>query len=251
MFPREPTESEHDDDTREDAAPNIGIYIKRSAKRVPRGKTMWRKPASGTRNASAAKAAPMANVVSTRISARPTESEHDDDTREDANVGCKRDLIERVVGGKRLRPKGELTSASTFCRMKNKASQWASPAADDPETSSRSGTSRRPESVGGSRRYSGIFGGRYVLRMAGLVGAMVSFEEGHELLHELAGVNVPTNAVPDVQVAVGIVRIQILGCSVLEASGGTLVVIVGFEVRQRVERLELKNRRRNAAGRGR
>ncbi len=32
-----------------------------------------------------------------------------------------------------------------------------------------------------------------VLRMAGLVGAMVSLEEGHELLHELAGVDVPTD----------------------------------------------------------
>lgn len=31
-----------------------------------------------------------------------------------------------------------------------------------------------------------------VTRMVGLVGAMVSFEEGHELLHELAGVDVPT-----------------------------------------------------------
>ena len=31
-----------------------------------------------------------------------------------------------------------------------------------------------------------------VLRMVGRVGAMVSFEEGHELLHELAGVDVPT-----------------------------------------------------------
>jgi len=29
-----------------------------------------------------------------------------------------------------------------------------------------------------------------VLRMVGLVGAMVSFEEGHELLHDLAGVDV-------------------------------------------------------------
>ena len=34
-----------------------------------------------------------------------------------------------------------------------------------------------------------------VLRMTGLVGAMVSFEEGHELLHELAGVDVPTKHV--------------------------------------------------------
>jgi Transposase len=34
-----------------------------------------------------------------------------------------------------------------------------------------------------------------VLRMVGLVGAMVSFEEGHELLRELAGVDVPTKHV--------------------------------------------------------
>jgi hypothetical protein len=34
-----------------------------------------------------------------------------------------------------------------------------------------------------------------VTRMVGLVGAMVSFDEGHELLHELAGVNVPTKHV--------------------------------------------------------
>jgi hypothetical protein len=34
-----------------------------------------------------------------------------------------------------------------------------------------------------------------VLRMVGRVGAMVSFEEGHELLHELAGVEVPTKHV--------------------------------------------------------
>ena len=34
-----------------------------------------------------------------------------------------------------------------------------------------------------------------VLRMVGLVGAMVSFEEGHDLLHELAGVDVPTKHV--------------------------------------------------------
>ena len=44
-------------------------------------------------------------------------------------------------------------------------------------------------------RVLGLEGGSLspgVLRMAGLVGAMVSFEEGHELLHELAGVDVPT-----------------------------------------------------------
>jgi len=34
-----------------------------------------------------------------------------------------------------------------------------------------------------------------VLRMVGLVGAMVSFEEGHELLHALGGVDVPTKHV--------------------------------------------------------
>ena len=47
-------------------------------------------------------------------------------------------------------------------------------------------------------RVLGLEGGSLspgVLRMAGLVGAMVSFEEGHELLHELAGVNVPTKHV--------------------------------------------------------
>jgi len=42
-----------------------------------------------------------------------------------------------------------------------------------------------------------------VLRMAGLVGAMVSFEEGHELLHELAGVNVPTKHVERAAEALG------------------------------------------------
>ena len=39
--------------------------------------------------------------------------------------------------------------------------------------------------------------------MAGLVGAMVSFEEGHELLHELAGVNVPTKHVERAAEALG------------------------------------------------
>ena len=34
-----------------------------------------------------------------------------------------------------------------------------------------------------------------VLRMVGRVGAMVSFAEGHALLHELAGVDVPTTHV--------------------------------------------------------
>ncbi len=42
-----------------------------------------------------------------------------------------------------------------------------------------------------------------VLRMAGLVGAMVSFEEGHELLHELAGVGVPTKHVERAAEALG------------------------------------------------
>lgn len=42
-----------------------------------------------------------------------------------------------------------------------------------------------------------------VLRMVGLVGAMVSFEEGHELLHELAGVNVPTKHVERAAEALG------------------------------------------------
>lgn len=47
-----------------------------------------------------------------------------------------------------------------------------------------------------------------VLRMVGLVGAMVSFEEGHELLHELAGVDVPTKHVERAAEA--------LGCEVAE-----------------------------------
>ena len=42
-----------------------------------------------------------------------------------------------------------------------------------------------------------------VLRMAGLVGAMVSFEESHELLHELAGVDVPTKHVERAAEALG------------------------------------------------
>ena len=42
-----------------------------------------------------------------------------------------------------------------------------------------------------------------VLRMVGLVGAMVSFEEGHELVHELAGVNVPTKHVERAAEALG------------------------------------------------
>ena len=42
-----------------------------------------------------------------------------------------------------------------------------------------------------------------VLRMVGLVGAMVSFEEGHELLHELAGVNVLTKHVERAAEALG------------------------------------------------
>jgi hypothetical protein len=42
-----------------------------------------------------------------------------------------------------------------------------------------------------------------VLRMVGRVGAMVSFEEGHELLHELAGVEVPTKHVERAAEALG------------------------------------------------
>ena len=42
-----------------------------------------------------------------------------------------------------------------------------------------------------------------VLRMVGRVGAMVSFEEGHELLHELAGVHVPTKHVERAAEALG------------------------------------------------
>ncbi len=42
-----------------------------------------------------------------------------------------------------------------------------------------------------------------VLRMVGRVGAMVSFEEGHELLDELAGVNVPTKHVERAAEALG------------------------------------------------
>ena len=39
--------------------------------------------------------------------------------------------------------------------------------------------------------------------MVGLVGAMVSFEEGHELLRELAGVDVPTTHVERAAEALG------------------------------------------------
>ena len=42
-----------------------------------------------------------------------------------------------------------------------------------------------------------------MLRMVGLVGAMVSFEEGHELLSELAGVDVPTKQVERTAEALG------------------------------------------------
>lgn len=42
-----------------------------------------------------------------------------------------------------------------------------------------------------------------VVRMVGLVGAMVSFEEGHELLRELAGVDVPTKHVERAAEALG------------------------------------------------
>ena len=43
-----------------------------------------------------------------------------------------------------------------------------------------------------------------VLRMVGRVGAMVSFEEGHELLTELAGVDVPTKHVERAAEALGV-----------------------------------------------
>ena len=42
-----------------------------------------------------------------------------------------------------------------------------------------------------------------VLRMVGLVGALVSFEEGHELLHALGGVDVPTKHVERAAEALG------------------------------------------------
>jgi hypothetical protein len=42
-----------------------------------------------------------------------------------------------------------------------------------------------------------------VLRMVGMVGAMVSFEEGHELLHELVGVEVSTKEVERAAEALG------------------------------------------------
>jgi hypothetical protein len=42
-----------------------------------------------------------------------------------------------------------------------------------------------------------------VLRMVGCVGALVSFEEGHELLHALAGVDVPTKHVERAAEALG------------------------------------------------
>jgi hypothetical protein len=42
-----------------------------------------------------------------------------------------------------------------------------------------------------------------VLRMVGLVGAMVSFEQGYELLHELAGVEVPTKHIERAAEALG------------------------------------------------
>jgi hypothetical protein len=55
-------------------------------------------------------------------------------------------------------------------------------------------------------RALGLEGGTYtpgVLRMVGMVGAMVSFEEGHELLHELAGVEVSAKHVERVAEALG------------------------------------------------
>ena len=42
-----------------------------------------------------------------------------------------------------------------------------------------------------------------VTRMIGVVGAMVSFAEGHDLLHELAGVDVPTTHVERAAEALG------------------------------------------------
>jgi len=48
----------------------------------------------------------------------------------------------------------------------------------------------------------------HVLRMVGIVGARVSFEEGHELLRELAGVGVPTKQVER--------RAEQLGAQILE-----------------------------------
>jgi len=47
-------------------------------------------------------------------------------------------------------------------------------------------------------RALGVDGGYlspHVLRMVGVVGARVSFEEGHDLLHELAGIEVPTKEI--------------------------------------------------------
>ncbi len=55
-------------------------------------------------------------------------------------------------------------------------------------------------------RALGLSGGKLtpgVLRMVGQVGAMVSFEEGHELLHELAGVELPTKHVERAAEALG------------------------------------------------
>jgi hypothetical protein len=42
-----------------------------------------------------------------------------------------------------------------------------------------------------------------VTRMVGTVGAMVSFDEGHDLLHDLAGVDVPTKNVERAAEALG------------------------------------------------
>lgn len=52
----------------------------------------------------------------------------------------------------------------------------------------------------------GLFGSSLspgVLRMVGHVGALVSFHEGHDLLHDLAGVNVPTKQVERAAEALG------------------------------------------------
>ncbi len=54
-----------------------------------------------------------------------------------------------------------------------------------------------------ARRLEGSSRSPGVLRMVGMVGAMVSFEEGHELLHELGGVDVPTTHVERAAEALG------------------------------------------------
>ncbi len=54
-----------------------------------------------------------------------------------------------------------------------------------------------------ARRLDGSSLSSGVLRMVGMVGARVSFEEGHELLHELGGVDVPTTHVERAAEALG------------------------------------------------